>query len=558
MKTLRSIIEKPIYDHIAYHVALVDKDGEDTVFRGIRELDDPEKFVHGTLVNQTVDLYVYYVKNANPDADKIFSALMKFMRYAISAPMKTWGKLAVLRAVRKLYSAGLLDNIPAEYIDILREKTKYDDFLDKESMTLKGYPSNYLQVAMACAGIREFVGWDSEPFSLKIREKLLSIMENGSELGYMDENPPYSRFDRYSMLVSSEFTDTCELIGQDVPAVVESNLAHASKVCVAMANAKGDGVNYGRSLSCHGDGAAMEIISSAFVRGLIDDDDKGVALAYCGKIAEKIMNFWYDSDMRSFNIWWNGRSTNRYRKDARVLEVNLDMANHLLTSLHNFERAGIADIAIDESMIPSPAEWKATSINFLDSAEAKAKTVILRRGDTLAMLPLVGLGDRYRWSAYLPVPMICGRIEPAPEAGYPFLMPEYTLGDVKYRPLQYYKKICVNESEGVVTVRAEGNLAICGGKYPERSEYSFSINYRFSGNLISAEFETDLSGARAEMLVGLFCDGTTCRTAGFGKAEPLTTAGVYDFCTPHGAITEAVSYVAENAGKLSYELNIKD
>ena len=66
--------------------------------------------------------------------------------------MKTWGKLAVLRGFCRLRDAGCLDVISEAVIETMKQKTDYGDFFDKETMSLRGYPTNYLQVAMACAG----------------------------------------------------------------------------------------------------------------------------------------------------------------------------------------------------------------------------------------------------------------------------------------------------------------------------------------------------------------------------------------------------------------------
>lgn len=558
MKTIRELIEKFTYEHLEYYVSMVDKDGNDTVFRGIRVMDPPaEQFVHGVLVNTSVSLYLYYVKNGDERAEKTLSAVKKFIKNACSTQIKTWGKLSMLRAMAKLYKAGKLDAIPAEDIEILKEKTNYEDFFSKEEMKLIGFATNYMQVAMACAGFREMLGWDTEPFCDKIRDKLISIMMNGSDSGYMDEDPPMARFDRYSIIVTSELSDTLEAVEREVPRSVLDNLAHAAKMSVQMANEKGDGINYGRSLSCHGDAATLEILASAFARGLIADEDRDQALLYCIRITEKLFNFWYDKELRSFNIWWNGRSTNRYRQEHRVLEVNMDMANHMLTTLHNFEIAGLADTLPNIDKLPSPENWVATPITFRKDMEQSAETIILRRKDTMVMLPLVGLGKVYMNAAYQPYPNICGIIEGAPEAKYPFLVPQYKTedGDL-YRPTQFYTDIKTESRCGRVKVTAKGKLAMLGETYPKKSEYGFETTFSFSGDTISAEFVTDLEGAEAEMLVGFHEEGFTFKATGFDGNREETVDGVYKFMTPAGPIVKAVTYTAKKAGKLSYKITL--
>ena len=558
MKTIRELIEKFMYEHLEYHISMVDEGGDDTVFRGIRVMDDPVKFVKGALINTTVSLYLYYLKNGDARAEKTLAALKKFVKSASEDRMETWGKLSTLRGMAKLYKAGKLDVIPSEHIELLKEKTNYEDFFSKSELRLRNAATNYMQVAMACAGLRELMGWDTEPYCEKIRDKFISIAMDGNENGYMDENPPMARFDRYSILVTSEMSDTLGDVERDVPQKVLDNLAHAAKMCIGMANEKGDGINYGRSLSCHGDGAVLEIIASAFARGLIAPEDKDTALLYSIRITEKIFNFWYDKSLRSFNIWWDGRSTNKYRQDHRVLEVNMDMANHMLTTLANFEEAGLADTLPSLDKLPAPKEWTVSEFDFLNTPEQVAKTVVLRRGDTLVMLPLVGIGNWYEKSGYMPCPNICGVIEAAPEAPYPFFIPEYKTenGDT-YRPIQFYTSVTTKQDRSAVKLRALGDLAKCGDKQPVRSEYGFEVNFVFEGDVIRAEYVTALKNANATMLIGYHGDTIDCKVFGFDGETEENVDGVYDFKTPAGAITKAITYRASTVNTLGYEVKLK-
>lgn len=558
MKTLRELIEKKIYDHLEHFVSLADAGGENTEMFGIRVFDESEKFVQGAMVKATVTLYVHYLKTGDNRADMALERVRRAVKIAISDRIKTWGKLSVLRAMCQLHKAGLMDVICQEDMEELKRRTDYEDFFDKEKMQVINLPTNYLQVAMACAGYRELIGWDTEPMCEKIRDRLLEIIEASSTSGYMDEDPPMARFDRYSILVSSEMADTLNDLGMEVPVSVLSNISDAMKISCAMANEKGDGINYGRSLSCHGDGATLEILSTAFANGLVPGKDKDVALLYSIRITEKILSFWYDEERKSFNIWWDGRSTNRYRQVKRVLEVNLDMANHMLTTLANFEKAGLADELPAIDRLPCPEGWVATEMNFLDAGERVAKTVVLRRKNTLAMLPLVGLGNRYRDSSYMPYPAICGVLESAPEGRYPFLVPEYTTDDGRIlRPLQFYSSVNTSEENGIVTVVARGKLALYGEKQPAASEYQFVSEYVFDGDTITANFDTDLIYEKASMLVGTRGDSATISTFGFDECKEEQVEGEYDFMTPSGAIQRAVTHIAKSVSRLSYRVSLE-
>ena len=552
MSTVKSLIDGFVWDHIQYYVDMVDKDGEDTVFEGIRVLDEPEKFVHGCLANVTAQLYVHYVKLGDPRADSTLAKLRKFIGFILPQPCKTWGKLSVLRALAHLKQADLLDCIEPQTLEILKEKTDYSDFYDKENMRLRGAVSNYMQVAMACAGLRELVGFENDGYCDAIKEKFLDLLKNGAVDGWMDEQPPYGRFDRYSMLVTSELSDTLDVLGKDFPEFAAENLKKMVEVSLFMANEKGDGINYGRSLSCHGDGACVEAISSAFRRGLVSEADKDRALAFSVRILEKTLNFWYIKEKRSFDIWWNGRSTNRYRQTHRVLEVNLDMANHLLTTLRNFELAGVADYEPIGSLI-APENWISKEVPFINDPDRKAKTIVLRKENTLAMLPLIGLGAVYTSSAYQPYPAICGMLEGAPEAPMPFLVPEYTLSDgTVARPIQYYTDIKTENENGCVTVTATGTLCALGDRLPAPANGTFKSVYQFTSDTITASFEAEADVKSVTMVLGVHDDSHKISDFGFDKSALIDTAGVYDYMTPHGAIISAWKCERNGNGKVGY------
>lgn len=165
------------------------------------------------------------------------------------------------------------------------------------------------------------------------QKKLLKILETSSTNGWMDEQPPYGRFDRYSLLVASETYDTLESLGKTIPDSMSKNLKNSAEIILFMANNRGDGINYGRSLSSYGDSAALEILSSAAACGLLDETQQKQAITYSLRIIEKLKHFWYDENRKSFNLWWDGRNTNKYRNISRILEANLDMAIHLLIVL---------------------------------------------------------------------------------------------------------------------------------------------------------------------------------------------------------------------------------
>lgn len=573
MKSIREITDEHVYEIFEKFANLVYEGGEDTEYYGIKVLAEKEGFVKGTLFNSTALLYIHYVKCGDKRADRVRDMLNHFLGYVTSSVCKTWGKLSTLRGLVALYDAGLLSVIDGELLNKAKVSTDYVDFFDKENLKIIRLPSNYIQVALACAGLREKLGFENEGFSSKISETMLSVM-NESLDGWMDEAPPYKRFDRYSFLVSSELSDTFALAGLKFNSVFEENLKLAAKHSLFMANKQGDGWNYGRSLSCHGDCAIAEVLSSALSRDLIDESDRALALAYIKAITDKTVNFWYDKSRGSYNIWWDGRSTNGYRQVARVMQVNLDMGIHLLSTLRNLEQASLADTIPDTSLIPSPEKWCYDRIKFADG-EYVCEAIVLRYGDILSMIPLIGLRDHIHYSAYMPYPAICRMVESAPEGPMPFLIPEYVKDGVHLRPTQYFKSIDVKQENEKIYVYANGNLAVTDSKFPTDSGIPFSIKYTFNDKKITCEFSADGDFDTATLTSGTHGDGTSIEVYGFdssrlvfSKPNPKDYSRfivyectdeereAYKYMTPHGFITEAYEYTVKNPGVISYKINL--
>ena len=71
------------------------------------------------------------------------------------------------------------------------------------------------------------LGWGIDGECDRIKNKLLDIMTGFSAEGWMDEQPPFGRYDRYSILISSELIDSLNAINKEVPEFAIKNLKDA-------------------------------------------------------------------------------------------------------------------------------------------------------------------------------------------------------------------------------------------------------------------------------------------------------------------------------------------
>lgn len=554
MDTICSLITTNVYKHIEFYTSLVYEQGEEAEYLGIKLLDEPEKFVKGAFIHTAARLYLHYDSTADSRTANAFDKLVYSIRLLRNDVLRTWGKLNALRGACALFKAGKLSSLPEDCIDLLRDRTDIGDFYDREKNALRNAPSNYYQVAMACAGYREMLGWGIDGECDRIKTKLLEIMTGFSAEGWMDEQPPFGRYDRYSILISSELIDSLNSLNKEIPEFAIKNLKDAVKLALACANENGDGVIYGRSLSVHGDCAMLELLATAFKMGLIEEKDKTVALSYCGAILRKTFNFWLDRERNSYNIWFDGRTTNNYRQVRRLLEVNLDMDIHMLATFDNMADAGCLNESVDAPLPESPYGFASPYKTVFSTGDGGERVLysFVEKGK-LYQLPLIGTGNLALNASYQPFPATVQRIEANPESHHPFLVPHFTAEDgKKYVPSGFYHEITdesvtVNGTKGTrITAKGNTSLFTEGAKLPAESNIPFTAVYTFAGNKITLEYTAHTNEKlRCRVLYAYGENGCGVTFNGVSP-EAQNVEGDPAYFTPHGGITEVREYEASD------------
>ena len=559
MSTLREKIEEFLYLFYERFTDLCYKGGKDTEFMGVRLLDDESKFTHGALVNAAATLYAYYVRTNDERCGEALDRLHTFIEAATGDVCKTWGKIALLRAFCTLDDMGLVDKVKPEYTETVKKMTDYEDFFDKEKLDTRGMATNYMHVAMACAAMRERLGWESDGYSKKIMDKLTNILKSTAIDGWLDDELPYGRFDRYSFVLTSEFADTARISGLDIPDFIKKNIRKSAEAMLFAANNSGDGIPYGRSVAIHGDSSAAEILSTAIAERLLTEDECMRAITYMSAIYDKKLSFWYDKEVGAFNMWWGGRGHDSYRPVERMLETNLDAANHLYMQLRNLERGGMADVEVDGKIEKSDG-WDFHLVRFKSTDTDERATTILKYRDRLIMLPFVAFGNKWgNHAAYYPFPAFSGGIlEAPPRAEYPFFVPEYTdENGTKYRPVQYYDKVCCDSDDGTVSISASGDLSIMDGTVAHRSGIRFELNYKFIKNRIICTIKTGRKMLSAKMYTSEKSEFITVSTGGFDELSDVKTNGELKYLGTHGEIENVKIHTKSCPSVLSYEIIIK-
>ena len=87
---------------------------------------------------------------------------------------------------------------------------------------------------------------------------------------------------------------------------------------------------------------ALEVLSAAVaVDGILNEDERELAYGYSVKLMNRMVDFWYDTDMESINMWEKGRKTDNYRNKNRILGENLSLCMQMVNSFEHWRRAGM-------------------------------------------------------------------------------------------------------------------------------------------------------------------------------------------------------------------------
>ena len=560
MTTIRSILEDFLFEQIEKLVNLVDREGIDATFYGYPALHDNDHFMRGELMRNALSLAIRRCKQGDKRGEETFETINRIAYILDDYHLGTWGKLRMLEGLAEAQDEEMLHKLTEKTLSIFRIASDYEDFLDKETLTLKhGLPTNYYHVAMGCAGFREKLGWENDGMADKLCDKFIGIMEENSSAGWADEQPPFGRFDNYTLNSPMEIAIALRGVHRELPESIRKNLRDSAKLSLKLRNAKGTGFVYGRSIAAHGDIACALVQSEAMMHGLLTEEEQKLAIPYIAAALNKLRTFWFDEEMGVFNLWLKGRATNSYRNLTRILQVSLDMYAKLTLLLNNAEACGYADAIIADGDFGETNGWACDETVFDEGAGKKRALYILRNKNLIFSLPLVGTGSYATHACYQPFPALPQLIEAAQEATHPFLVPWATLADSRTAiPAGGYETIDVAETENGVVITAKGKMTCVDPSVHDQEPTfgeGFTAEYHFEGKHIHVVFymEGDVKSVRM-----LYAGEAKVAAHGFDNAREFTPdAADSDFHTPHGALKQGTEWTGTNA-KVGYTVDLSE
>ena len=542
------------------------REKEEIVIDGTPGYNDKAQFVGGKVINFCCYVVLEILKET-PDYDRGLAALGQIIRMTSPMPMETWGILNGIIGLRRLQTAGLLSQVVDEdTLTSLRQSMDWRTFVDVDNeYALINKPTNYYGVAFGIARHRELLNWEAEGYSQILLDCLMRHIENYSgEFSYMDETRGEGRFDRYSILIPSEVTALLLAGGMEIPGLIRTMLDNSAHIVLKMADKAGTGFSYGRSIGAYGDTAALEILSAAaLLDGIFTEAEKQLAYGYTMRLIREFVDFWYDEDMESVNMWDKGRRTDNYRNKNRILGENLSLHMQVINCLEHWAEAG-------QDTLEEPRDWEmlldqlpAWTFTRFSRQEYDRGLVMVRDGTNIWSLPLINGGTGYYdKDPYLPVPRQNYVLEGVPECRYGAMVPKIVLEDGReLMPISYITDIDVKEENENLTVTCTQNsLCLTGGSSPQKAEHtSAATTYRFQpGSIIREdEFTIDPSWKVKEIILeiqtfsskpdmknarAVFAEGQIKAMEAIGydswKAEIIGTEGEYD--TPHGRLKSRI------------------
>ena len=470
---MRQIIEEKLHPIMKHLFDRIVEGGLELTIDGTPAYNEKAQFVGGKVINETCYVVLEFLKD-----EESFRKLGDVIRMVSEMPMETWGILNGISGLYRLKKAGLLEKVvDPETLEKLRISMDWRMFVDVENhYALIHKPTNYYGVAFGIARHRELLGWEKEGHSKILLDRLMEHIDQYSgEFSFMDETPGEGRFDRYSILVPSELASQLLATGWEVPEKIKGMLQKSARIFVELADQKGLGFSYGSSIGSYGATAALEVLSAAAeVGGLLTEDELEIAYGYSVKVMEHLVDFWYDKDMESINMWEHGRKTDNYRNKYRILGENLSLSMQMVNSYEHWVKAGYKEKSICGDYAEKLQKLPSHMYVPFAKGEYDRGLVIVRDRDHVWSLPFINGGQRmYDKDPYLPVPFQYQVLQGVPEYCHGQLIPQLWMEDGEVlMPVSYMSGIWTKEKDGDFTVgchfdalcRMGEGISVGGGK----------------------------------------------------------------------------------------------
>jgi hypothetical protein len=472
---MKRIIDDELIPFMKGYFKLIYDKKEELVIEGVEVYNPKAQFVAGKVINCCSYIAMLEEKDSLEGQNLLFQ-LKEIIDFTSKMPMETWGMLNGLVGLYRLKLKGVFEQVvKGETLDRLKKTMDWRNFVDiNNGFELINKPTNYYGVAFGVARYRELLGWETEEFSSILLKKLMKHIDDYSgEFRFMDETPGGGRFDRYSVLIPGEIASLLTATDVAVPEKLVKMLRKSADIYITLANDKGNGFTYGRSIGAYGDTASLEILSIAAYLDILTEEEKEIAYFYNINTIKKLTSFWIDKEMKSINMWERGRRTDGYRNKNRILGENLSLCMQVVNSFEHWSKVGFEEKCLQHNCEERLEKLNPYTLYWFAKGEYDRAMAVIRDKNHVFSLPLIsGAEGYYKKTPYLPIPNESRVLETAADTIHPNLIPKIILNDdTEIMPIAYIKNIWSKEIEGKCYLTYwQDELCNISGNLPEKYE----------------------------------------------------------------------------------------
>lgn len=528
------------------------RDGRDTKIDGVAVFGGGDKFLPGKIAATMAHRIVALEPN-DPRLDQRLREFADMADLTLANENESWGLYYYIAALHDLHARGLLERaVRPATLATLRQRLDWRRFV-RPDLSLINLPNNYYGVAFSIARFRHLLGWEDASAGDELLARMIDHYRKYSgEYGFADETEGKGRFDRYSVLLIGEIAHRLLETGMTPSDEVKAWLRKSVDLLLPRFNLHGEGFEYGRSIGTYGDTAFLEVLTAAALLKVMTPVEERMAYAFSSRVTARYMDFWIDPvsgsvDMWGRTAWGQGRRTDVYRGEARILGENFSLARQHIYTNAIWNRLGYRGQAPD----PGFARWLDTlprsTMTWFARGVHDRGLVTIRDGKRMIALPIInGAEGQHMNNPYFPIPFSPGMLAGSADATFPQLLPRITLdnGDV-LMPLAFFKDVRVTRRGAVTDVRwHQTALDRMGGNDAQLdTRVSVETHYRFSpGKIERSDRIVPAEGvriARIDMEFASFSDAPTQRSGAVafarGAVKRFATTG-YGGCDAQPAI----------------------
>lgn len=461
----------------------------------------------------------------------------------IAAPCENWGKYYFLKALVKLNALGRLHTLfSQEQLNQLKDKLQWQEMVEEETWQLnERFPTNFYGVAFSVARFRYLLGWESAYASQEILTRLCEHYRAHSSNGFSDETEGKGRYDRYSVLLIAEICQRHLETGLMVPDALKIALRQAATLVLSMLTDNGGGFLWGRSIGAYGDSAFNEILAVSQQLGLLNAQERQAAETFSLTCSERFLRFWIDRDEQSVNLWFNGRRTDAYRAEHRLVGENISLSiQHLYV-----QQVWAGSVERDAMRLNTPP----LQLAFTPFCKGDYIRGLFHwhDGEHAFVLPLIN-GDKgyHASSPYCPIPFSAGLLSGVADGEEPLWVPVIRDSDNRtLSPLVWFTDCTQRQTENgwemIIHNDAMDVIAVDGAAtlLPAREQAIRSrTRYLIEKGCITRE-DTFFNDSKRTLHVSItgavFSDDMTVEFTGYAQTTKTPTS----LCSPYGPLQSA-------------------